>query len=211
MLTEKCRYMSVLHGLVQLIHVHQLKRSCGEVCLPSVTMATTLTHQSMTINSTTTHTHHNNTPSTAWSRDYPYPPPHSISSWKRGRRRIFRSEVVLAWDHHLEIHVRVHCHTWHMRLWMLRDASFLLESTLGATVSVKAGHGDECSYFFVLQLWNTSVPHLSRCTRLFMERERGGDEKEMERKRKEINNQAQIKQLDSCKHTHSVCILCVLY
>ena len=31
--------MSVLHGLVQLIHVHQLKRSCGEVCLPSVNIA----------------------------------------------------------------------------------------------------------------------------------------------------------------------------
>ena len=122
--TDKCRYMSVLHGLVQLIHVHQLKRSCGEVCLPSVTMATTLTHQSMTINSTTTHTHHNNTPSTAWSRDYPYPPPHSISSWKRGRRRIFRSEIVQAWDHRLEIRVRVHCHTWHMRLWMLKNHCF---------------------------------------------------------------------------------------
>lgn len=36
--------------------------------------------------------------------------------------------------------------------------SCLLESTSGLTVSVKAGHGEECSYFLVL--WKISVPHL---------------------------------------------------
>ena len=134
-------------------------------------------HQSMTSSSTTTHTHHNNTPSTVWSRDYPYPPPpNSISSWKRGRRRIFRSEIVPAWDCCLEIHVRYHCHTWHMRIWMLRDHCFFWRVHQELQYNVKAGYGDECSYFFVL--WNNSVPHFDRCTHLFMERERGRGDKE---------------------------------